>query len=448
VKSLPPVTDDSFVKKAGDVMTGALTLPGNPTLALHAVPQQYVEAVVNGAVALIGAKVAKAGDVMTGALTLPADPVNPLEAATKQYVDANAGGGGGGIPEAPADTKTYGRKDAAWVDITAQLLGGYVAKAGDTMTGDLTVSKSGALVKLTRPGHSVASGIYGQQLGVDRWRLQMPDASAESVSGTSTLGSDFRLEAFNNAGTSQGVALKILRAALEAQFGGDVRIVKSAPTLFLDGPGVGNSLTIRARLASKNRWIMLLGDSYSESGANAGSDFRLERYDDAGTTKLGTPLFVSRATGIMTLESGIAFPATQNPSADVNTLDDYEEGVWVPTISFGGASVGVTYGVATGGTYVKIGRRVTYTGRIFLTSKGSSVGGVAIGGMPFAVGASDPVYFPYYSQTASVTGLGGLLAGAVINPYVETANTVTWMSDANCTNALDLIFGGMFHSPN
>lgn len=37
--------------------------------------------------------VLKAGDTMTGALTLAADPVSNLQAATKQYVDSNAGGG-------------------------------------------------------------------------------------------------------------------------------------------------------------------------------------------------------------------------------------------------------------------------------------------------------------------------------------------------------------------
>jgi hypothetical protein len=28
--------------------------------------------------------------------------------------------------------------------------------------------------------------------------------------------------------------------------------------------------------------------------------------------------------------NGITFPATQVPSADANTLDDYEEGTWTP----------------------------------------------------------------------------------------------------------------------
>ena len=42
----------------------------------------------------VAAKVAKSGDTMTGALTLPGAPTVDLHAATKKYVDDNAGGGG------------------------------------------------------------------------------------------------------------------------------------------------------------------------------------------------------------------------------------------------------------------------------------------------------------------------------------------------------------------
>lgn len=45
----------------------------------------------------IGEKVAKAGDTMTGFLTLSADPSNNLHAATKQYVDNSAPSAGFGI---------------------------------------------------------------------------------------------------------------------------------------------------------------------------------------------------------------------------------------------------------------------------------------------------------------------------------------------------------------
>jgi hypothetical protein len=110
-----------YLPLEGGVMTGPITLPGNPATALLAAPKQYVDAgdastlvsakaytdagdaTLNTAIA---GKVAKAGDVMTGALTLPSNPTANLHAATKQYVDTG---------------------DAARVN-----------KGGDTMTGSLT----------------------------------------------------------------------------------------------------------------------------------------------------------------------------------------------------------------------------------------------------------------------------------------------------------------------
>jgi hypothetical protein len=77
-------TDGTRVAKAGDTMTGFLTLSDNPTAILHAATKQYVD----GGVAGIPGKVSKAGDTMTGPLVLPADPTLALQAATKQYVDA------------------------------------------------------------------------------------------------------------------------------------------------------------------------------------------------------------------------------------------------------------------------------------------------------------------------------------------------------------------------
>jgi hypothetical protein len=68
------------VAKSGDTMTGLLTLSGDPTVALHAVTKQYVDA----AVAL---RLALSGGTMTGALTLSGAPSAALHAATKSYVD-------------------------------------------------------------------------------------------------------------------------------------------------------------------------------------------------------------------------------------------------------------------------------------------------------------------------------------------------------------------------
>lgn len=81
----------------------------------------------------------------------------------------------------------------------------------------------------------------------------------------------------------------------------------------------------------------------------------------------------------------IGFPATQVPSANVNTLDDYQEGTWTPSITFGGAASGITYGANNAGAYTKIGNIVTISGYFELTSKGVSTGDAIIGGLPFIV---------------------------------------------------------------
>jgi hypothetical protein len=60
-------------------------------------------------------------------------------------------------------------------------------------------------------------------------------------------------------------------------------------------------------------------------------------------------------TGTTPTLNGITFPATQVPSADANTLDDYEEGTWTPT------ATGFSSGSGWSGTYTKIGRIVYLT---------------------------------------------------------------------------------------
>jgi hypothetical protein len=95
----------------------------------------------------------------------------------------------------------------------------------------------------------------------------------------------------------------------------------------------------------------------------------------AGTT--GTFSGIIQANG-----GGIQFPATAVPSADANTLDDYEEGTWTPQIRFGGNAVGVTYSNQKG-NYVKIGSRVFISMYLELSNKGSSTGSATIIGLPF-----------------------------------------------------------------
>ena len=99
----------------------------------------------------------------------------------------------------------------------------------------------------------------------------------------------------------------------------------------------------------------------------------LQAYSDRAAQ---TPVPVYLVTG------QLRFPATQLASADANTLDDYEEGTWTPTLTFGGGSAGITYGSQLG-TYVKIGKLVWLNCRLALSAKGSSTGSARVTGLPF-----------------------------------------------------------------
>ena len=92
-------------------------------------------------------------------------------------------------------------------------------------------------------------------------------------------------------------------------------------------------------------------------------------------------------------------------------LNWYEEGTWTPAIAFGGGNTGITYSVQSG-YYTKVGRIVTLTGGLTLTSKGSSIGAVTISGLPYPT-KSGPPYITagasgIISYTANLTTLTGI----------------------------------------
>jgi hypothetical protein len=79
--------------------------------------------------------------------------------------------------------------------------------------------------------------------------------------------------------------------------------------------------------------------------------------------------------------NGIAFPATQVASADANTLDDYEEGTFTPTI-IGNTTAGTgTYTIQTG-IYTKVGRAVSIQIRMSWTAH-TGTGIMLVSGLPF-----------------------------------------------------------------
>tara|TARA_Y100001973_G_scaffold105622_1_gene179504 strand:- start:1089 stop:2150 length:1062 start_codon:yes stop_codon:yes gene_type:complete len=79
--------DNNKVDRAGDTMSGLLTLSGAPSSALHATTKLYVDT----ADAL---KLNLSGGTLTGPLVLSGDPTLPLHPVTLQYLTGTTGVGG------------------------------------------------------------------------------------------------------------------------------------------------------------------------------------------------------------------------------------------------------------------------------------------------------------------------------------------------------------------
>jgi hypothetical protein len=112
-------------------------------------------------------------------------------------------------------------------------------------------------------------------------------------------------------------------------------------------------------------------------GSTSGS-VTLQEPAVAGTTVLDLPATSGTVvvTGTTPTLNGITFPATQVPSADANTLDDYEEGTWTP--SLGGTT---TYNTQAG-RYTKVGRMV-YASVVIAVNQIGTGSTTQISGLPF-----------------------------------------------------------------
>lgn len=124
---------------------------------------------------------------------------------------------------------------------------------------------------------------------------------------------------------------------------------------------------------------------------------------------------------------------------------------WTPVLSFGGGTTGIAYGTQNG-QYVQVGSIVHFVCTIALTSKGSSTGVMAVGGLPFLcnalwVGAS---VYPMQTDNITYTGQvfatlqGGQTSMAIINNITEATGNPTQLTDAAITNTGSMSFCGFY----
>ncbi|HEY9010714.1 MAG TPA: DUF2793 domain-containing protein [Devosia sp.] len=122
-------------------------------------------------------------------------------------------------------------------------------------------------------------------------------------------------------------------------------------------------------------------------------------------------------------------------------LAGYEEGVWTPGITFGGAAVGVSYGAGNGGRYTRIGRLCVATFLLQLSNKGSSTGAAQLTGLPFAALASPVLASLSVGLAASIGGVSGTVQGALasggtsVTLYASSGGASSALSNSNFANS-------------
>ena len=81
--------------------------------------------------------------------------------------------------------------------------------------------------------------------------------------------------------------------------------------------------------AASARWNLTLGDGTAEAGANAGSNFSLQAYSDAGGF-LSTPLAINRATGVATFGAAVMLSGPPTLALQAATKAYVDSGSFVP----------------------------------------------------------------------------------------------------------------------
>jgi hypothetical protein len=386
---------------------------------------------------------------------------------------AASGGGGSGDVVGPASStdNAFARFDSTTGKLLQNSTGATLSDTGAAVfTGALDVlgnSTEGSNLKLYedtdngtnyvafKAPDTIASNVTWTLPSADGTSAQVLQTNGSGVLSFATVsgggspgGSNTQVQ-YNNAGafggitgaTTNGTALTLTGAILNGTIGATTPSTGAFTTLSATGTtvlgaatGYGSRLdVVQSGTSTKLAIFTNTTDADFEIKSTTagvmtiGPNTGLLTFQTSGTERARfntTGAFVL-AGGTTTADGkGITFPATQSASSDANTLDDYEEGSWTPSV--GGTAA---YAIQQG-KYVKIGRQVTVAGYINITSLGTG-SNVRISGLPFTC-------TNYGGNDASVTVWSNLVSSFVCltGNVEESAATVRFigLTAGNITN--------------
>ena len=306
------------------------------------------------------------------------------------------------------DWTTFNNKGSGSVTSVAATVPAFLSIAGSPITtsGTLAITLSGTALPTTNGGTGLTSFTAN---GI---------VYASSTSALAT-GSALTFDGTNFATTGSITSTKAYANT------SDLGLILSAniPGWNLRSSGGGRLSMVTGYIAADTS-SLLVG-----TGTNNPSTEVMRFYHSTGGILTLNTISVGAATPA-TSGAGITFPATQSASTDVNTLDDYEEGTFAPTINSQSGSITTNSG-ASSAIYVKIGSWVFVKGTVVATSVSSAGGSLSIGNLPFTV-KTGSYYRGYCIATSVNTGM------QIPTPYFYS-NTTLMIVDGITTDNVSQI---------
>jgi hypothetical protein len=249
---------------------------------------------------------------------------------------------------------------------------------------------------------------------------------------------------------------------------GDLGISRATPQLILNKSASGQASYVYGTMANLRRWTVAFGDTTGETGGNAGSNFSIYRYTDAGN-QLDVPLWISRSTGqvnitgVLSVGSGLSISGgtTMTGGLTVGGATTMTGILTVPAIIYSG-SPAHNFAFSWDGANTTVwvdGVNTGIIGRITSVSAGNGLaGGGSSGVVTLAMSGS---YSGNYNITGSLgvayIGCGGNIdASGHINssasmdaPYIHSSGNIDAASSIGAggnINASGQTAGGSLYS--
>lgn len=173
------------------------------------------------------------------------------------------------------------------------------------------------------------------------------------------------------------------------------------------------------------------GDTYAGTSTNHNLYFITNNTERARFNTTGAFVFAGGTTTANGI--GITFPATQSASTNANTLDDYEEGTFTPTVITATGTPTYDYQVAY---YTKIGRQVFGGGIIGISNSNSLTGPIRLGGLPFTIAAG------LYGYAGGAVSDGSGFTFPVVNGFYSI-----YLQASNSNNYFEYVGVGVTAAP-